>query len=81
MASGMVERTSAIPNLLRRLPHFGAGIAPYLLLEIFAPGGTVLTLLLYLRRRRLAAAQPQHESLIAESSTPGLSLAGRGFGH
>ena len=30
--------------------------APYLALELVMPGGTVMALLLYLRRRRVAAA-------------------------
>ena len=33
-----------------------AGFAPYLLLEVVMPGGTLMALLLYLHRRRAAAA-------------------------
>jgi hypothetical protein len=38
------------------LRGFGGGLGPYLLLEIFMPGGTLLALLLFLHRRRRAAA-------------------------
>ena len=33
-------------------------LSPYLMLEIFMPGGTMLALLLYLARRNRAAAAP-----------------------
>jgi hypothetical protein len=42
-------------------------ISPYLMLELFVPGGTVLAILLFLHRRKLRNAQPVREE--AEDTT------------
>ena len=41
-----------LANGIDRLQHLAKAAGPYLLLEIFMPGGTVLALLLYWWKRR-----------------------------
>lgn len=45
----MSRAFTATAALLRQ---FAQGLGPYLMLEIFLPGGTLLALLLFLYRRR-----------------------------
>ena len=45
-------------------------IGPYLILELFMPGGTVLAYLLFLYRRRISVTQPHKEA-----NTPSVTSA------
>jgi hypothetical protein len=45
-----------LANGMDRLQHLARAAGPYLLLELFMPGGTLVALLLYWWKRRGAAA-------------------------
>lgn len=55
-----------VVNCLAMLRRLGQQLGPYLILEIFLPGGTVLALLLFLYKRKLsissAAVRPGAEA-------------------
>lgn len=57
-----------VSRYLDSLRRMGQRFGPYLLIELFMPGGTLLALLLYLHRRRAAAANDagaRHDSCTA----------------
>jgi len=62
---------------LRILRRYLQRIGPYLLVEIFVPGGTLLALLLFLyRRARLATGDPTTAGTVLVPAV--LSIIGRG---
>jgi len=64
MGNAIVKRWSGIFGQLKEL---GAALSPYLLLEVFVPGGTVLALLLFLRRRKAGLAKARDKRASTES--------------
>ena len=53
MDNGIVKRMSEI---LSGLKECAVALSPYLMLEVFVPGGTALALLLFWRRRKAGRA-------------------------
>ncbi len=51
-----MERSVNLSNPLRAVALLARALAPYALLELVMPGGTLLALLLYLYRRRTQRA-------------------------
>jgi hypothetical protein len=54
-------------NFLVRLKEYAAALSPYLLLELFVPGGTVLAFLLFLHRRKAGRVHVQEKRATIES--------------
>ena len=52
-------------NRLQKLIAGGRRVAPYVALELFMPGGTLLALLLWWHGRRRAPAEDRREAVLS----------------
>ena len=64
MDNGIVKRMGEI---LAGLKECAVALSPYLMLEVFVPGGTALALLLFLRRRKPGRAPLRRKQAAIES--------------
>jgi|KBSSwiStaDraftv2_1062776.scaffolds.fasta_scaffold54792_3 hypothetical protein len=63
MGNAIIKRLGEHAGSLKAL---AAAVGPYVILELFVPGGTALAFLLFLHRRKAGMARPRIEETIAE---------------
>ena len=64
MGNGIGKRIGEVLVLFK---EYAASLSPYLLLEVFVPGGTVLALILFLRRRKAGRTLLRRKPAVTES--------------
>jgi len=77
MGNAIVKRFGGMSASMKAI---AVAISPYVMLELFVPGGTVLAILLFLHRRKAARAAPAAPAREAEDVEVESSFADRGPG-